>query len=201
MKTTIILFTLLLLVGSVKAQSLKEALYGGKLRADTGTVIKKGDSLKMKEEPPKPVNAVTVADSTRRPAIMDSTQTQVTLVDSTTVLPTVPPPPPPPNPTRDNNRTWKAFVDEYTGILNAEVLTNKKLKRGTYTVLIDYVIGLDGAVTTTNIFCTPENSWLVEQVKGKMMVNAPQLTPVLQSNGKPRKVNKKQMLTFVKEKN
>lgn len=200
MKTTI-LFMLLLLVGSVNAQSLKEALYGGKLRADTGTVIKKGDSLKMKEEVPKPVNPVTVADSLRRPSNLDSTQTQVAHVDSTAVLPTVPPPPPPPNPTRDNNKAWKAFVDEYTGILNAEVLTNKKLKRGTYTVLIDYTIGLDGAVTTTNIFCTPENSWLVEQVKEKMMANAPQLTPVLQSNGKPRKVNKKQMLTFVKEKN
>jgi hypothetical protein len=33
-----------------------------------------------------------------------------------------------------------------------------------------------------------------------MMANTPQLNPVLMSNGKPRKTLKKQVLTFVKDK-
>jgi hypothetical protein len=45
----IVFFTFFLLAITAKSQSLKEALYGGKLKADTGAVIGKGDSLKIKE--------------------------------------------------------------------------------------------------------------------------------------------------------
>src|SRR5688572_19961410 len=45
----IVLFTAFLLAVTAKSQSLKEALYGGKLKADTGAVIRKGDSAKIKE--------------------------------------------------------------------------------------------------------------------------------------------------------
>jgi len=46
---TIFLFTAFLLATTANSQSLKEALYGGKLKADTGAVIRKGDSAKIKE--------------------------------------------------------------------------------------------------------------------------------------------------------
>ena len=43
-------FLLLLLISSffANAQSLKEALYGGKLKNEAGTVIRKGDDLSTK---------------------------------------------------------------------------------------------------------------------------------------------------------
>ena len=45
----IVFFSVFLLAITAKSQSLKEALYGGKLKADTGAVIRKGDSAKIKE--------------------------------------------------------------------------------------------------------------------------------------------------------
>ena len=45
----IVLFTVILLATSAKSQSLLDAVYSGKLKADTGAVLRKGDSLKIKE--------------------------------------------------------------------------------------------------------------------------------------------------------
>jgi hypothetical protein len=99
-----------------------------------------------------------------------------------------------------NEQKWKQFIDEYSKELETEVIPSKKIKKGKYTLYIDYAIETDGSVSTVNIICVPENSYLVEQLKVRMMANAPQLSPVLMSNGKPRKALKKQVLTFVKEK-
>ena len=43
-----ILFLLLVTTLTSNAQSLKDGLYGGKLKTDSGTVIKKGDDLSSK---------------------------------------------------------------------------------------------------------------------------------------------------------
>jgi hypothetical protein len=189
MKTIILLF-LLVTAGAVKAQTLKEALYGGRLKADTGSLVKKGDSLKLREMPVKKANTDTmaVAVDPARPAEPVVNEAPVTPAAAAATA------------VKDNNKIWKQFVEEYSNIIRSEVLPSKKIKNGTYSILIDYEIGLDGSVSTINVDCTPQNSYLVEQVKIRMMYNAPQLNPVLLSNGKPRKALKKQMLTFVKEK-
>ena len=185
---TILLFFLLAIVGSVKAQTLKDALYGGKLKTDTGMVLKKGDSLKLL--PDSLIKAR--KDSLKKETILNQAgKTNLSDTVSVNAITTAP---------ADNNKIWKQFVDEYSNIIKTEVLPSKKIKKGTYSVLIEYEIGLDGSVSTSNISCTPENSYLVEQIKVKMMANTPQLMPILMSNGKPRKVLKKQSLTFVKEK-
>ena len=197
------------LAGSVQAQSLKDALYGGRLKNDTGAVIKKTDTLQIKENMAKKVaddsakKAEEVAKKAAIATAIASGDTATARVLSTpppgTVAPTEVAPIVPALP-KDNNKIWKDFVDEYTAIIKAEVIPDKKIKNGTYSVLIEYEIGLDGYVTTQNISASPESKFLVEQIKLRMMNNAPQMNPVLMANGKPRKALKKQMLVFPKEK-
>ena len=100
---------------------------------------------------------------------------------------------------KDNNKIWKAFMDTVASTLKAEVLTSKKIKKGDYYILVDYTIGLDGQVTINTIFPTPENKFLEEQVKERLSIDTPRLNPVLDGNGKPRKVVKRANFTITKE--
>ena len=100
----------------------------------------------------------------------------------------------------DNNKTWKKFTDEYTKIITTEMATTKKIRKGGYTVTLEYEIGTDGAVSTKNIICDPKSEALIDLINERMMANAPQLAPQI-VNGVPRKSSKRQILVFVKEKN
>lgn len=184
MKTILLIFALAIAC-SIRAQSLKDALFSGKLKTDTGAVLKKGDSLQLRKEPlQKPKDSIgkkAIADNSIKISSSNSTSTTTETA-------------------KDNNTVWKQFINEYDSIFKSDVLTSKKIKEGTYSLYIDYAIETDGSVSTANIICVPDNSYLVEQVKVRMMANAPQLTPVLMSNGKPRKALKKQVLTFTKGK-
>lgn len=184
---TLLLIGVLVMAGSVKAQSLKDALFSGRLKTDTGQVLKKGDSLQLlKEAPQKKKDSLNKkmagGDSTKANS-QDGTSTSATITAA-----------------KDNNTVWKEFLHEYDSTFKADVLTSKKMKEGTYKVYIDYAIETDGNVSTVNIICVPDNSYLVEQIKVRMMANAPQLSPTLMSNGKPRRTLKKEVLTFTKEK-
>lgn len=198
----VILLAMLVTAASVNAQSLKETLYSGKLKSDTGTVIRKGEDLSTKidtstrkktvpveVEKPKVVTAsldaagnivTTVQSETAPPVVLDSTGNPVAAAP------------------KDNNKSWKDFMDEFTTTLRTEVMTSKKIKEGTYSVLIEYEIGTDGQVSATNINCSPENSFLAEQVKERLTLTAPRLTPLLGTNGKPRKAIKKQTIILSK---
>jgi hypothetical protein len=193
---TVLLILVIAIAGSLQAQSLKDALYSGKLKSDTGSVVKKGDSLKLRENiPPAKKDSLKIET-----ALGDSGKKNLSDSTASTIQATTSPVVPAVSPAADNNRVWKQFVDEYTVIIKSEVMPSKKIKQGTYSILIEYEIGLDGSVSTTNVSCSPQSSYLEEQIKVRMMINAPQLMPVLMSNGKPRKVLKKQLLTFSKEK-
>ena len=190
-----ILLLLIVTAASANAQSLKDALYGGKLKTDSGTVIKKGDDLSTKIDTTrkKPVDQ----EKTKQAAIkMDSTNknltapsdpaTSVTPVDNKAAA-------------KDNNKLWKEFADAVIGVLNTEVLTSKKIKKDDYTVMVDYEIGLDGLITIKNVYLSPENKFLEEQVKERFGIDTPKMNPVMGSNGKPRKVNKR--FNFILTKN
>lgn len=189
----ILVVLLLLIIGlSAEGQSLKDALFGGKLKSDTGMVVKKGDSLKLlpdslvKKRMDSLKQAARVSESVKNNpsgSVSDTSSSNTTA-----------------NAPKNNDQLWKEFIDEYSKVIISDVLSSSKIKKGTYKLYIDYYIETDGSVTTSNIICVPENSYLVEQVKVRMMANTPQLQPVLMSNGKPRKALKKQVLTFVKDK-
>jgi hypothetical protein len=197
----VILLAMLATVASLNAQSLKETLYSGKLKSDSGTVVRKGEDLSTKidtttrkktveVEKPKVVTAsldasgnivTTTVQTEAAPAIvLDSTGTPVAAAP------------------KDNNKAWKDFMDEFTTSLRTEVMTSKKIKNGTYSVLIEYEIGTDGQIGVTNVNVAPENSFIAEQVKERMTLTAPRLTPLLGTNGKPRKAVKKQTITLSK---
>jgi hypothetical protein len=165
----------------VFSQSLRDSLFSGKLKADSALVAKskaaeKKDSLKNE-----------IPDAAKK-----------TIADSASIK-TVPPLKPAIT-YADNNRIWKKFVDEQTKLINAEVLPNKKIKKGDYTVTLEYEIGTDGTVTTKNIICDPKNEILVDYIRDQMMANPPQLAPQI-VNGVPKKSSKRQVLIFLKEKN
>ena len=186
---TILFFVLCAIVSSAKAQTLKDALFSGRLKTDSGTVVKKGDSLKLLTDSLLKIKKDSLAKET-----VQKGPNKIKSADTTSTNPVN-------NPVTDNNKTWKQFIDGYSEVIKKEVLPSSKIQKGTYSILIEYTIETDGNITTNNVYCTPENSYLVQQIKTGMMMNAPQLSPLLMSNGKPRKALKKQSLIFVKEKN
>lgn len=210
-----LLFLLLANSFFANAQSLKEALYSGKLKNDPGTVIRKGDDLASKMD-----------TATRKPQVKDSMMAKATidLVDSsskvvmqtngattttdkntntetatteTTTENTAPPAEAAPA-AKDNNALWKDYVTSVTNALKTEVMPSKKVKNGTYYVSITYVIGTDGQITINNVLLTPENSFLQQQIKDRFAIDTPKMTPVLSSSGAPRKVNKNFNFTLTK---
>ncbi len=191
-----ILFLLIASTVNVNSQSLKDALYGGKLKTDSGTVIRKTDDLstkidstrKKQIEPEKNKLTAISKDSSMKKMTAQSDSAAIAVVDKMDNNATL----------KDNNKIWKEFMDSVIITLKAEVLTSKKIKNGTYYVYVDYEIGPDGQVTINNVLPSPENSFLQQQVKERLTLTVPNMNPVLASNGKPRKVIKKYNFSLTK---
>lgn len=190
----------LLLISSVIAngqKTLKEALYGGKLKTDSGTVIRKSDDLSTKIDTTtkKPVEQnktkpVTATPDVALPGITaetDSASITAVNVKNNSVA------------TKDNNKLWKEYVDSIVTTLKAEALSSKKIKKGTYFVVVEYEIATDGQTAITNVWPSPENEFIQQQVKDRINLTAPRLNPVLAGNGQPRKVIRKYTFTLTKE--
>jgi len=175
----LILLAVLFISSTCFAQkSLRDSLFSGKLKADSALVA----------------NSKVVKDSSKKTEVDQLTKTST---DTTAKLN---------DPTKtelkysDNNKTWKKFTDEYTKIITTEMSNTKKIKKGGYTVTLEYEIGTDGVVSTKNIICDPKSEALIDLINERMMANAPQLAPQI-VNGAPRKSSKRQILVFMKEKN
>lgn len=184
-----ILFLLLVSAVTANAQSLKDALYGGKLKNDSSTVIRKTDDLSTKIDTSrkKPVEQekiklTTVATDSSINKMTASTESAVIVTadkkDNNVA-------------TKDNNKLWKEFVDTVTSTLKQEVMPSKKINKGDYYITVDYIIAPDGIVTIANLLLIPENKFLEQQVKERLSIDTPRLNPVLAGNGTPRKVNKR----------
>jgi hypothetical protein len=208
---------LLLLVSSgiANGQSLKEALFGGKLKNEAGTVIRKGDDLASKmdtarkvptEETPKTATTAPANTATENGAVPADSAVAVATGDETAdsdaadAAATAPAAVPEASAPKDNNGLWKAYMTTVANTLNAEVLTSKKVKRGTYYVTVSYAIETDGQANVTDVFVAPENKFLQQQIKDRLASDdVPKLNPVLSSSGAPRKVNRKYNFTLTKE--
>jgi hypothetical protein len=200
-----ILFLLIISTVTAKAQSLKDLLYSGKLKMDSNSVIRKGDDLSSKidtsskkAEPEKAkTTAVPVdssakkfnrqADSAASVDVKDSVVTSGTGIKDNNAA------------VKSNNKIWKEYTDSLLSTLKTEVLTSKKIKKETYYLLVEYEIGTEGQVNITNVTSAPENSFLQAQVKDRLLLAPPQLNPVLDSAGKPRKVKRKYNFNVTKE--
>jgi len=211
MKAVILIAIMFVGATGGNAQSLKELLYGGKLKKDSSGVIRKTDDLTAKidtstkkpepEKPQTPAPATIASDSSKSsnvsladaPAITTGENPSATTDPAAATTTTTDAEKP-----KDNNAVWKSYIEELTGTLKSEVMTNKKIKSGTYSVLIDYAIETDGTITVNTVSSVPESSYLQDQIKQRLTLGAPQLTPLLGANGKPRKAAKKQTITLAK---
>lgn len=206
----IVLFSMIMLALSARSQSLKEALYGGKLKADTGAVIRKGDSLKIQENMARKVVEDSIkkstADSIRKEAIAIQKEKAIAAGQDTTAIvytDTISATSTETSATekalpKDNNKIWKAYIDSITTTIKSEVLSSGKIKKGNYFVLIDYKINPDGQISVTSVTSDPQNSYLEQNIKDRLTLDGPRLNPVIDANGRARTVNKKQTLNFVK---
>jgi hypothetical protein len=189
-----ILFFLLLNAAAAKGQSLKDALFSGRLKSDTGSLVRKTDDLStkidsnLKKPAEVPVKKITVAapDSAAK---QPNTQTEAVAGSEKTEAPGAP---------ADNNRLMKSYMDSLIITLKEEILSSKKIKNGTYYVFIDYEIDPAGQVTVNNVTVSPESSFLQDEVKQRFLLTAPQLNPVLSSAGKPVKVKRRYNFNITK---
>jgi hypothetical protein len=211
-----IIFFLLIASFSVRAQSLKDLLYSGKLKKDSNTVIRKGDDLSSKidtstKKPAdieKPKTTQVTGDSLAKQTNSSALQTSEA---STSVSAASTPAPasvgaaavaaPGENnaPAKNNNQVLKEYMDSLVSTLKTDVLPSNKIKKETYYLYVDYEIETDGVVTVTNVVSSPENSFLQQQVKDRILLDAPKLSPVLDSSNKPRKVKRKYNFNITKE--
>src|SRR5215213_1466493 len=213
-----ILFLLVIVTVTAKAQSLKDLLYSGKLKNDSNTVIRKTDDLntkidtarKKQAEPEKPKIVATipvdspgskVAPPVEQPAVAGSTAVAgtTTVVGTTEAVPTEAPVKNTAAPVKNNNKIWKEYTDSLSGSLKTEVLSSKKVKKETYYLMVEYEIDTVGAVSVTNVTASPENAFLQEQVKQRILLSPPQLSPVVDSSNKARKVKRKYSFNITKD--
>jgi len=185
------------------AQSLKDLLYGGKLKLDSNAVIRKGDDLSSKidtstkksVEPATLKAVITNADAAKGLTTEADTLTAGTdIIDSTHTAVKEKA-----TPEKSNTKVWKDYTASLVSTLLTEVLPNKKIKKETYYIMIDYEIETNGAVGIVNVISTPENEFLQEQVKTRLTFEPPQLSPILDRAGKPQKVKRKHNFTITKE--
>jgi hypothetical protein len=194
-----ILFIVMLSAITINAQSLKDALYSGKLKNDTGSLVKKSDDLsskidtsqKKKLEVERAKLGIAPGDSVvRKPNAPVTVTSNPSSSDAKTNNAGTE--------VKDNNKIWKEFMDSSVTIFKQEVLPNKKIKSGTYYIFIDYEIGTDGQVNIANVTVSPESSYLQDQVKERLLLTSPTLNPVLSTAGKPVKAKRRYNFNITK---
>lgn len=197
----------ILIAGTVNGQSLKDLLFSGKMKNDSNTVHRKGEDLKDKVDTTtkKPAPVVSQVAVTPVPGTAGKDSVLAKAPESVTVdsVNAADPPAPVAAPAtvsvaRDNNRLWKEFVDTVISTIKTESLQNKKVKKGDYTVMIDYTINTDGSVTVGNIYVSPESDFLQLQLKERLNIDTPKLNPVMSSSGTARKTNRRYTVVITK---
>ncbi len=188
-----VLFAVCAANAQAQQKTLKELLYSGKLKKDSGGVIRKDDDLSSKIDTttkmPEPV--------TPKVVVAYTAGVPVEITDSATAVEGLVTPPA--TPVKSNTKIWKEYTDALVTTLKAEVLTNKKLKKETYFLTVDYEINTDGGVNITKVISTPENAFLQSEVTNRLELTPLKLAPVLDSNQQPRKVKRKHNFSVTKE--
>jgi hypothetical protein len=171
---------------AMSQQRLRDSLYGGKLKVDTGRtfvskdtskyVILKNESVSSQPEDKKK----TGADA----AVM--IKPDESMPDSLNKL------------FYSKQKFWKKFIENNTQIISQQADDTRKVKKGTYQIDVEYEIGLNGRITTKGITCSPPNDFLTEQVTD-LMKRAPVLAPPIYGDGKPRTLAATQPITIIKK--
>jgi hypothetical protein len=196
-----------------KKQSLKDLLYSGKLKKDSTGVIRSTDDLSTKidtstkkEIAPVATNqkAANVQQDKNAAAPKGDTPTNASTIGAVAVTTNtdsaaIVAPVANPAPAKTNTKLWKEYTDDLVKTLNDGVLKSKQIKKNTYYLMVDYEIATDGQVTFTNLTSTPENSFLLAQVRQIMDSTPLRLNPVTDSSNQSKKVKRKQQIIITKE--
>lgn len=214
----------LLLVTAVAAnaqqkQSLKDLLYSGKLKSDSGSVVRKDDDLTTKIDTGtrKPVaeNTASLAIREARPA--DAVQ-RISSADTAKLAQSeawkaqngeaaakeatdevVAAPESAKPVVKSNTKIWKEYTDAMLSSFKTDLLPNKKIKKDSYFVIVEYELDTDGKVNVLNVTSSPENALIQSEVKNRLDNSPPQLAPSFDSTGKAKKIKRKQSFTVTKE--
>jgi hypothetical protein len=183
MKTSF-LYILLFFNSSVMAQSLKDSLFGGKLKNPLQQAEAAKDSAQKVAKDSAEITAT--ADSSASLASSSATAENEIMPDSLNRL------------YHAKQKAWKRFIDQQTLIISIQAGETRKVKKGEYYIEFDYEIGLNGRVKVSNITCYPENEFLLATVTDAM-TRTPVLAPPVYGDGKPRVLSAKQQLTILKK--
>ena len=166
-------------------QRLRDYLYGGKLKADTGKTFASNDTSKyvvLKNETissqPGEKPKTSISTPVNKP--------DESMPDSLNKL------------FYAKQRLWKKFIENNTQIISQQADDTRKVKKGTYQIEVEYEIGVNGRISTRGIVCNPPNEFLLEQVT-ELMKRTPVLSPPIYSDGKPRPLAATQPITIVKK--
>ena len=203
-------------VNAQQKQSLKDLLYSGKLKSDSGSVVRRDDDLSTKidtstrkpvvQEQSRPITAMeterpranTTANEAEKKTVTATTETTANTDATEDAANTAPVATAAPAP-KSNTKIWKEYTEALISGLKTEVLTNKKIKKEDYYVIVDYELDTEGKVNVLNVSTTPENALLQSEIKNRLDNAPPQLSPSLDSTGKPKKIKRKQSFNVTKE--
>ncbi|HLG39127.1 MAG TPA: hypothetical protein VI461_05635 [Chitinophagaceae bacterium] len=182
-----IVFLILLsfFISQVMGQRLRDSLYGGKIKADTGKTLVSKDTSKYVVLQNETVSSQPGEKQTGANAA-GTVKLDESMPDSLNKL------------FYSKQKQWKRFIETNTQIISQQADDNRKVKKGTYEIEVEYEIGLNGRVTTKGIACNPYNEFLILQVT-ELMKRPPVLSPPIYSDGKPRVLPAKQTITITKK--
>lgn len=171
---------------SLTAQrTLRDSLYGGKLKADTGATYVSKDTSKY-------VAPLTLKSETVSATPGSKKNNDIPKLDEAVMPDSL-------NKSYySRQKVWKRFIESNTVVIAQMANDTKKVKKGEYQVEIAYEIGLNGRVTTSSVTSSPPNEFLVEQYT-ELMKRAPVLAAPVYSDGKPRALPATQTVSIVKK--
>jgi hypothetical protein len=190
MKISFLIIFSFSLFQAMAQRSLRDSLYGGKLKADTGRTFVSTDTSKY--VPVVPVKNATISSEPGEKKKGGNNAEIINKLDDATM------------PDSLNKlyyakqRLWKKFIENNTQIISQQANDTRKVKKGEYSIEIEYEIGLNGRITTKGITCTPPNEFLTEQVT-ELMKRTPVLSAPIYNDGKPRAISATQPITIIKK--
>ncbi len=165
----LLLLSIMLVVGlSTTGQSLKDSLYGGRLKPDT-----------TKKPLTKEISAEYAGKKTVVPDTTDHTGTKPIdlMLD-------------------ERRKVWKKYMELNAMIINMNAMEAKKVKDGEeYHLLVKFEIDTAGKIEVLSITCKPHNGFLINETN-EFMKRAPVLPAPVWSDGQPRKAVMIQPMTF-----
>jgi hypothetical protein len=170
----------------VMAQRLRDSLYGGKLKADTGQTFVSKDTSKYVVLKNENVSSQPGEKKKGNTNNVEINKPDASMPDSLNKL------------FYAKQKQWKRFVETNTQIISQQANETRKVKKGTYEIDVEYEIGLNGKITTKGITCNPPNEFLTEQVT-ELMKRPPILSPPIYGDGKPRTLSATQPITIIKK--